>query len=280
MASPRDRRRAAEGDSDAFRQIAEVAREIGVSPSALRLWERHRLVSPRRGAGGYRLYSRDDVDRLRLIHRLRHREGLNAPAIRRLLVPPAPDGRSAAQRHGSGRLARRLRDLRRARGLTLREVAARTGLSTSFISALERGLSGASVAALRRLVAAYDTTLGAIIDPPQGSSGRLVPAHEQEPVDTGAGVRIANLANAPTSLEPHLFILAPGASSQGGYSHAGEEFMYVLTGSLGVWLDVTEDFHRLSAGDALTFPSTIVHRFQALGDTETRLIWVNTPPTF
>ena len=55
--------------------------------------------------------------------------------------------------------------------------------------------------------------------------------------------------------------------------------MYVLEGRVAVWLDEREH-HELGPGDALTFPSSLPHRFVALGADETRILWVNTPPTF
>jgi uncharacterized cupin superfamily protein len=99
-------------------------------------------------------------------------------------------------------------------------------------------------------------------------------------LDAGRGIRIEDLFAVPTALESQLFVLAPGASSDGYYRHVGEEFMYVLTGSLGVWLDDPHEFYRLEPGDALTFPSTVDHRIAALGQAETRVLWINTPPTF
>jgi quercetin dioxygenase-like cupin family protein len=169
------------------------------------------------------------------------------------------------------------------RGMTLRDASRRSGLSVSFISALEHGISGASVAALRRLLDAYDTTLAAIVGPEPGTGNgeaRLVAASARHAVEAGGGVRIENLADGFRLLEPQLFVLAPGASSNGPYSHPGEEFMYVLEGALGLWLDGGGESYRLGPGDSLTFPSTTRHSFQALGATETRVLWVNTPPTF
>lgn len=286
--------------------IEEAARLVGVSPSALRLWERQGLVAPMRTRGGARRFAHADIDRLRRVQGWRRVDGLNAAAIRRLLaggdgigvraVRPAagtagragasetgaPDGRAgASEAGGAAPIAARLRSIRTARGLTLRAASQLSGLSVSFISALERGLSGASVAALRRLLAAYETTLGALVGRAEdGGRGRMVPASARRAVEADAGVRIENLAASSRLLEPHLFVLAPGASSRGPYSHAGEEFMYVLEGRLGVWLDASDESYTLGPGDALTFPSTLEHRFQALGVDETRVIWVNTPPTF
>ncbi len=267
--------------------IEAAARATGVSPSALRLWERQGLIHPERTRGGLRRYRSEDIARLLEIRHLRSAEGLNAAAIRRLLPEAGPQAAGASRVHAPLRLpgsatrsrltAARLRALRARAGLTLREAASRTGLSVSFISGLERGMTGASIATLRRLTAAYDGTLGGLLEEP--AVGRLVHPADRQVLDTGSGVRIEHLASATVSLEPQLFVLDPGASSDGAYSHPGEEFMYVLDGALAVWLGEAE-VYRLDPGDALTFPSTVAHRFQALGDVATHLLWINTPPTF
>jgi mannose-6-phosphate isomerase-like protein (cupin superfamily) len=54
-------------------------------------------------------------------------------------------------------------------------------------------------------------------------------------------------------------VLAQGASSGGSYRHEGDEFWYVLSGALGLWLD--GEFFRSEAGDCLSFASTDKHRF-------------------
>lgn len=282
--------------------IEATAQAVGVSPSALRLWERQGLVRPERTRGGLRRYRPEDVARLREIRRWRSVEGLNAAAIRRLLrsrdgtdgtdmagsagvadgAVPGDGTTHALPRSTLGRgrprhTAERLRALRTQAHLTLREAAAGSGLSVSFISGLERGLTGASIAALRRLTAVYGTTLGGLLEEP--AVGRLVHPGDRRILDTGSGVRIEHLASSTVALEPQLFVLEPGASSDGAYSHPGEEFMYVLDGDMAVWLGDSE-VYRLTTGDALTFPSTVAHRFQALGDVATRLLWINTPPTF
>ncbi len=291
--------------------IEQVARLVGASPSALREWERQGLVRPTRTAGGARRYVADDVERLQRIRAWRTVEGLNAAAIRRLLDSPPTGAEASGGRHrpidgrgdasGSSRTrsagqgpsgtatsaaspawpaGSQLRAVRRERGLTLRAAAAQSGLSTSFISSLERGVTGASIATLRRLVEAYGRTVGELLTGPAPANGRLVRPDERRVLDAGRGIRIEDLFAGPTSLESQLFVLAPGASSDGYYRHIGEEFMFVLTGSLGVWLDDPNEFYRLEPGDALTFPSTVDHRIAALGQVETQVLWINTPPTF
>jgi DNA-binding transcriptional MerR regulator/quercetin dioxygenase-like cupin family protein len=255
-------------------RIGEAARSVGVSASALRLWERQGLVRPAR-RGAYRLYADADLEHLRSIRHLRQVEHLNAPGIRRVL------GDSVARTHHDRRVdGRPLRRLRQDLGLSLRAASERTGLSVSFLSSLERGVTGASIATLQRLTAAYGTTLAAVFGAPATQRDRVVRADRGPVLRLGdASVRIEQLAHGATHLEPQLFVLAPGATSDGNYAHDGEEFLYLLAGTLTVWVGDGERY-RLTPGDALTFPSTMPHRWRNDANQETRLLWINTPPTF
>jgi DNA-binding transcriptional MerR regulator len=259
-------------------RIGEAARRVGVSPSALRLWERQGLVRPQRAGSRYRIYTDGDVEQLRSIRRLRQVDRLNAPGIRRVLggsVRPTID----AEGRRDGRPLRRIRE---ERGLSLREASLRSGLSVSFLSALERGVSGASVATLQRLTAAYGTTLHELFGAPDDDSPhRLVRAGERRALRLGSSeVRIEELARDARQLEPQLFTLAPGASSDGSYAHEGEEFLYLLSGAVTVWVGDEECYVLDREGDALSFPSTLPHRWRNDASGESRLLWINTPPTF
>src|SRR3712207_1080205 len=141
--------------------IGEVSQAVGLAPQTLRLWERERLIKPRRTDRGYRVYSEPDVRRLREIKQLRKIEGLNFAAIRKQLgsAPEATSPDGPALGGLSGAPGERLRRLRIKAHKTLKEVSGTTGLSISFISALERGGSGASVASLRLLAGAYGANM-------------------------------------------------------------------------------------------------------------------------
>ncbi len=142
-------------------------------------------------------------------------------------APVAPRRRDAGARP-AWQAGAHLRAIRQECGFTLRDAASRSGLSTSFISSLERGVTGASIATLRRLMEAYGRTVGELLRGPAPEGGRLVRPSDRRVLDAGRGIRIEDLFAGATSLESQLFVLAPGASSDGYYRHAGEEFMYVL----------------------------------------------------
>jgi DNA-binding transcriptional MerR regulator len=74
----------------ALLEIGAVARQLGVSPSTLRTWERrYRIVLPERGAHGERLYSSDQVQLLRRVLALT-RGGLRAHAAHNAALVPQP----------------------------------------------------------------------------------------------------------------------------------------------------------------------------------------------
>jgi transcriptional regulator with XRE-family HTH domain len=208
---------------------------------------------------------------------MREIDRLNAAGIRRALRTTLPSS-AHADRHLDGRLLRRLRA---EHGLSLREASERSGLSISFLSALERGVSGASVATLQRLTAAYGTTMLELFARTDAGTARLVRSGERPVLHVADGeVRIEQLAHDTKHLEPQLFILAPGASSDGAYAHEGEEFLYLLSGAVTVWVGDDEIYALDRAGDALSFPSTLPHRWRNDAGGESRLLWINTPPTF
>jgi DNA-binding transcriptional MerR regulator/quercetin dioxygenase-like cupin family protein len=261
------------GDTATARyRIGEAARRLKVSPSVLRLWERQGLVRPARTEAGYRLYSSSDLELLGRVRQMRAVHKVNAPGIRRILERPGTIRRDSELRGA------RLRALRQRAGLSLRQASERSGLSAGFISAIERGVSGASVATLQNLTSACEGTLQELFD--EAPTGRLVRPDQRPVLQLGDGaVRIEQLAVSASQLEPHLFTLAPGASSQGSYAHEGEEFIFVLEGQVHVRLGDAE-LYQLNTGDALTFSSPVPHGWENRGDQEARLLWINTPPTF
>jgi DNA-binding transcriptional MerR regulator/quercetin dioxygenase-like cupin family protein len=258
--------------------ISEAARMVGVSAATLRAWESEGLIHPVRSAAGYRRFSIEDVEQLRRVRSLRDVRGFNVPAIRLTLGQPAPPRRGRGARKQQ-HYSRRLRDLRLKHKLSLRQASVRTGLSASFISLIERGLANPSVAVLQKLTAAYGTSIAELLDRPTGSSQKLIRPIDRQVLDATAGVKLEQLTFGERLMEVHVFTVQPGAGSQEAYQHVGEEFIYMLQGSLEVWLDGLERFTVLP-GDMLYFESTQSHRWMNSGDAPAVFLGVNSPATF
>lgn len=260
--------------------ISDVAKLLEISPSTLRQWENMGLMKPARTPGGYRTYSSEQVDRLKYIQRLRTEKNLNMEAILHLLGTSAQPktSRNTGNSHDASVIAKRLRKLRKERHMTLSEVASKTDLSVSFLSSLERRQVNASVATLRKLSTVYGTNILSFFDD-SDHPRKLIRPRQRKQLSNEPGVRIELLALGQISMEPHLFRIAPGASSGGSYHHEGEECVYVISGTCEFWLDEVEHY-VLNAGDTLYFSSGQAHRWSNPGPAEAVLLWINTPATF
>jgi excisionase family DNA binding protein len=272
-------------------RVSEAAQLVGVSPSTLRAWESAGLVTPTR-QGRYRRFSPSDVKDLQRIAALRA-QGFSAAAIRTML-PKRGSGVGGGDTRGSGvgggdtrgdgvredgSLGDKLRAARRRRGLSLREASSLAGLSVSHLSAIERGARNISLAGLQRLAVALGISVSDLFGSSSGS-GRLVHAGRRPVLDTGdRRVRVESLAVGAQLLEPHLYVVQPGGGSEGSYQHDGEEMVYVLQGEVEFWLNELER-HVVQAGDCLTFPSSLRHRWRNSGAGRLEMLWVNTPITF
>jgi excisionase family DNA binding protein len=267
--------------------IGEAARVVGVSPSTVRQWVDIGLVPVRRTRAGHRRFDVSAIGNLHRVRDLRETQHLPLENIReRINESPGPragaDGAGATQPRSEpseSRLGERLRVARKATRISLRALAERAHVSASHLSAVERGHARPSVATLQRLTGALGITVGSLRSPGSAPCA-LVRGGEAGLLEVGIpGVVIEDLAPAARALEPQLFTLAPGAGSGGGYEHEGEEFLYVLAGTIEVVLDGVETY-RVGAGDSLCFPSARAHRWRNPGRSPARLLWVNTPPTF
>ena len=253
---------------------------LGVSPSTLRTWEKVGLISPRRSAGRYRMFTLDDVKRLRRIKFLKSTKNLNSGGLLHVLSQDTTAHPAAATKPNSSSniIGQKLRGHRLQQKMTLKDVSDRTGLSVGFLSSLERSQTNASVATLQKLARLYHTNFMTFFDESEQGQ-KLVRAGERKVLEAQPGTHIEQLALGRTVMESQIWRVAPGASSGGAYSHDGEEFIYVLRGSFEVWLGDLEHY-VLRAGDCLYFSSTEPHRWINPGKSEAQLLWVNTPPTF
>jgi len=262
-------------DAKVYLKIGDVARLVGISPSAIRGWEVLGLARPRRTKSRYRIYTSDDVRLLKKARYLRKVRGLNAAAIVQMLKREGAIQQAGSS--GAAAIGLRLRRLRTQRGLSLAEVASAAGISVGFLSALERSQMSAAVGTLRRLARYYRINILDFFDATE-SNTRLVRPPKRKVLEAGPGVRMELLAWGNKVMEPHLFRVAPRAGSGESYAHEGEEFLFVLRGELKIALD-GEEYH-LERGDSFYFESATPHRWMNPGRSETWLLWVNTPPTF
>ena len=193
-------------------------------------------------------------------------------------------------------LGARLREERERRGLTLRELARRLGVSASLVSQIETGKTQPSVRTLYAMVSELDVSLDELFaaadghglrspaplqpaaqdaGPPEGY-GHVQRAADRDVIDLGSGVRWERLTTwNDRDVEFLCANYEPGGSSSPDGSlmrHSGREFGIVLTGELGVKVGFND--YVLGAGDSIAFDSSIPHRLHNDGTEIVTAIWI------
>ncbi len=258
--------------------VGQTARILGISPSTLRLWENVGLVSPARSSGRYRLYDPELLEVLKRIKYMRDVKKLSVPGIKQQMLGKRLKGAPNSGLHHNADIGAQLRKMRKSQGRGIVEVAKQAGISSGFLSAIELSKANPSIATLQRLAAAYNTTVLEFFDVPHHTR-RLIHAGQRRVLRTESGVTMELLSIGTKMLECHLFRVPPHTGSDGAYSHAGEEFIFMLRGVLEIWLDELER-HVLRAQDSFWFESNVGHRWFNPSEEEAVLVWVNTPLTF
>jgi transcriptional regulator with XRE-family HTH domain len=177
----------------------------------------------------------------------------------------------------SPRIGSRLRAARRARGMTIAELASAADLSNGFISLLERDETNASVATLLRICELLGVRIGSLFEQPRTS---LVRKRDREVVNFG-GFGVEDVVLTPRwerSLEVIESTIEAGGRS-GDEPHAFEadaELIYVLKGSLD--LTMGDEVHQLRSGDALLIDPRDAHSWVNPSRTsDATVLWIITP---
>ena len=259
-----------------YLRISAVARQLGLSSSMIRAWERLGMRREPTKVGAHRLYTEEDVQLLRRAVHLRKIDGLNAPAIldqlrREGLLRDAMSDSQAAKAQSTGR---HLRALRLQRNQSLAQVAAAVDVSVSFLSNLERSQTGVSLGIMHRLAHHYGTSLSEFFRQAD-SPGPLIRRGEGRALPGGDGVQMELLAWGKIVMEPHLFHVAPLKGSSEFYSHYGEEFLYVINGRLKITLG--DQCFNLASGDSFYFNSNVKHSWINPGRIQASVLWINAP---
>jgi transcriptional regulator with XRE-family HTH domain len=187
------------------------------------------------------------------------------------------NGSRATAEHLSNRLGERVLALRRQRGLMLRHVSERTGVSVAMLSMIERGRSNPSIGTLHALADAFGVRMSELlhsIEPPDQHS-IVRRAENQEVIRAGSGVeRRIMIDDAVRGYELAENRYEPGtASNRAPLHHQGYEFGFVLEGQLEV--TVGDRVYVARTGDAIQLDSSLPHRFRNPGPHVTRTLWVN-----
>lgn len=176
-------------------------------------------------------------------------------------------------------IGKKIRDLRNRNGFTQQELADRTELTKGFISQLERGQVSPSVVTLLDLIECLGTTASEFFK--ETEEEHVVFSEEGffEKVDE-AGNSIQWIV--PTAqryqMEPLLVTVQPYQSLFEDKPHDGEEFGYVISGRLTLYLG--DKIYQVKTGESFYYPAKRKHRIENPDSMPAKFILVSTPPTF
>ncbi|GAB2574247.1 XRE family transcriptional regulator [Kribbella endophytica] len=161
----------------------------------------------------------------------------------------------------------RLRGLRRARGTTLAELAAETGLTASTLSRLETGKLRPTLEQLLPLARAHGVPLDDLVAAPPTGDPRI----HLRPVRR-SGLTIVPLTRRAGGVQAYKVVYPPAgrASTTKRQTHEGYEWFYVLTGSVRFVLG--EEEYVLGEGEAAEFDTRVPHWIGSAGKRSAELL--------
>ena len=161
-------------------------------------------------------------------------------------------------------LAQRIKSRRLAKRLTLEEVAARTGLTRSWLSKVENFRVTPSLPALGQIAAALEVPVASLFE---GLSDRprlvVVRRDERQVIQRDkprSHIRYESLAfkRPDRKMDPFLLTVPPDETKRPAMPHEGEEFLMVIAGRVD--FEYEGELYKLSPGDSLYFDASGKHR--------------------
>jgi transcriptional regulator with XRE-family HTH domain len=182
-------------------------------------------------------------------------------------------------------MGERLREARTSRGLTLRKLAERTGLSAAMLCHIEKGQANPTVQSLAAIADALGCPPSGLfadaagpVPPEAGPCCSVLPAARRSWRELDGGIRVSPLTGGPGAGVNFVEVTYPPGASSGDkpFRHAGREWGLILEGALTV--DIPDGRLVLGPGDSIVLDSELPHRFSNPGPLTMRALWANFYP--
>ena len=175
-------------------------------------------------------------------------------------------------------IGQKIKELRLFWNLTQEELANRCELTKGYISQLENDKADPSIQTLEVILHALGTNFTNFFNEAEKPQIKF---SEEEQLDTEFPGYIQSWL-VPTSqshaMEPIYIILKPQSKTILDLPHEGEEFGYILKGS--IILHYGDDNIRCNAGESFYYKTNKKHFLENCGDTDAEIVWVSCPPNF
>lgn len=171
-------------------------------------------------------------------------------------------------------MAMRLKLLRKHKGWTLDQLAEKSGLTKSYLSKVERGLSVPSIAVALKLSHAMQVDVEQLFSDSYQQAAVTI-TRAGDPGSAGAMPPLPHFASiaagvAPKKMLPFMVYPAPDFVASAFKEHAGEEFLFVHQGTIEI--EFPQETVQLQTGDSVYFNALIPHRTRSIGAQQAQLL--------
>jgi 2-oxoglutarate ferredoxin oxidoreductase subunit gamma len=175
----------------------------------------------------------------------------------------------------------RVREVREKRGLTLQDISQRTDIDVSLLQEIEDGSVAPPLGEIIKLAKALEMKMGYFISGQEDSPFTIVRKDDRKVVSRYDSTKGKHYGYEYISLAPHkkerhmepfLVTLVPADTEEERSTHDGQEFIYVLDGTMEVRLG--DEAHILRPGDTIYYDSTVPHLVKCHGHKKTRILAV------
>ena len=173
-------------------------------------------------------------------------------------------------------LGKKIRQMRNQKGLTQEELADRCELTKGYISQLENNVNSPSIATLTDILAALGSNLSEFF---REETAEKVVFSKNEFIEKDADGVLWNwlIPNAQKNMmEPIMLTLEEGGSTYPDNPHDGEEFGYVISGSISI--HIGNKVYKAKKDEAFYFVPQYTHYIKSKSGA--KILWVSTPPSF
>lgn len=179
-------------------------------------------------------------------------------------------------------VGKRLKLVRKLRGLSQRELAKRAGVTNSTISLIEQDRVSPSVSSLKKVLDGLPMTMAEFFTLGTEDAGDTAVFSKADQPNMGQGnIQYFLIGAANSNRQISILREVYGANSDTGaemITHEGEEGGVVISGKLE--LTVGDEVSVLGPGDGYYFECSKPHRFRNVGDGVLKIVSANYPPTF
>ncbi|MCI6242140.1 MAG: cupin domain-containing protein [Agathobacter sp.] len=177
-------------------------------------------------------------------------------------------------------IGQRMKELRIQYGLTQQELADRAELTKGFISQLERNQNSPSVGTLLDIIQCLGTTPAEFFadEEPEQIVFKAEDFFEKTDEERNRNVEWIVPNAQKNQMEPVRLTLHAGGTSEIHLPHEGEEFGYVIKGTIRIHYGAMTAIAR--AGETFYYKAGKKHYLENTGARDAVLIWITTPPSF